>query len=46
MAKAYCQAEDGGKQAVFAKNGNFRVLAGAVGKEVTVKYRRGFDCRR
>ncbi|KYH32041.1 hypothetical protein [Neomoorella mulderi] len=41
VVRAYCQAEGGGKQAVFAKNGNSRALAGAVGKQVMVKYRRG-----
>jgi hypothetical protein len=41
VVRAYCQAEDGGKQAVFAKNDNSRALAGAVGRQVTVKYRRG-----
>lgn len=39
--RAYCQAADGNKVAVYAKNGNGQVLAGAVGKTVNVKYRQG-----
>ncbi|NPV72295.1 MAG: hypothetical protein HPY89_00575 [Pelotomaculum sp.] len=38
--RAYCQAEDGNKYAIYAKNGNGQALAGAVGKTVNVKYRR------
>lgn len=41
VVRAYCQAEDGGKHAIFAKNGNAQALAGAVGKKVLVKYRQG-----
>lgn len=41
VVRAYCQAEDGGKYAIFAKNGNAQVLAGAVGKRVLVRYRQG-----
>lgn len=37
VVRAYCQAEGGGRGAIFAKNGNSRVLAGAVGKQVMVK---------
>lgn len=38
--RAWCQFEDGHKEAVFAKNGAGRVLLESVGKEVTAKYRR------
>lgn len=39
--RAFCQTDDGNKYAVYAKNGNGQVLAGAVGKQVEVKYRMG-----
>jgi len=39
--RAYCQAADGSKYAVYAKNGSGQALAGAVGRRVTVKYRQG-----
>lgn len=41
VVRAYCQAENGEKYPVFAKNGNAQVLAGAVGKQVEVRYRQG-----
>jgi hypothetical protein len=40
VVRAYCEGPDG-KVAVFAKNGNAQALAGAVGKQVQVKYRQG-----
>lgn len=39
--RAYCEAPDGSKYAIFAKNGNGQKLAGAINKKVSVKYRRG-----
>ncbi len=38
--RAWCQFEDGHKEAIFAKNGAGRVLLESVGKEVAAKYRR------
>lgn len=39
--RAYCEARDGSKHAVFAKNGNGKKLVDSVGKSVSVKYRQG-----
>jgi hypothetical protein len=39
--RAYCQAIDGTKHAVYAKNGAGQALAGAVDKTVEIKYRQG-----
>ncbi|MFZ5633718.1 MAG: hypothetical protein ACOY40_12825 [Bacillota bacterium] len=39
--RGYCQAADGNKVAVYAKNGHGQTLAGAVGGFVQVSYRRG-----
>lgn len=39
--RAYCQAADGSRVAVYGKNGSGRALAGAVGKQVQVRYRQG-----
>jgi len=39
--RAYCQAEDGAKHAVYAKSAAGQTLAGAVGRQVEVKYRQG-----
>lgn len=36
--RAYCQAEDGSKVPVFAKNGNAQALLGATGRKVVIKY--------
>ncbi|HHW43550.1 MAG TPA: hypothetical protein GXX25_07030 [Desulfotomaculum sp.] len=41
VVRAYCQAIDGTKHAVYAKNGAGQALAGAVGKTVEIKYRQG-----
>ncbi|MCL6557265.1 MAG: hypothetical protein K6U74_00410 [Firmicutes bacterium] len=41
VVRAYCQAADGTKHAVYAKNGNAQALTGAVGKAAEVKYRQG-----
>jgi chromosome segregation ATPase len=40
VVRAYCEGPEG-KVAVYAKNGNAQTLAGAVGKQVQVKYRKG-----
>jgi hypothetical protein len=40
VVRAYCEGPEG-KVAVFAKNGNAKTLAEAVGKQVEVKYRKG-----
>lgn len=40
VVRAYCEGPEG-KVAVFAKNGNAQALAGAVGKQVEVRYRQG-----
>lgn len=39
--RAWCQAEDGTKLAIFGKNGTGQALANAVGKRVKVRFRRG-----
>jgi len=38
--RAYCEAPDG-RHAVFGKNGVGQTLAGAVGRQVEIRYRRG-----
>jgi hypothetical protein len=38
--RAYCQAEDGNKVAVYAKNGNGQALLSAVGKKVHIEYQK------
>lgn len=37
--RAYCQAEDGQKVAVYGKNGNGQALAGNIGKQVNIRFR-------
>ncbi|MDI6907911.1 MAG: hypothetical protein QMC81_10580 [Thermoanaerobacterales bacterium] len=39
--RAFCELDDGGKIAVYGKNGVGQTLAGAVGREVEVKGRHG-----
>lgn len=39
--RAYCEAEDGTKHAIFAKNGMGQKLNQSIGKKVSVKYRQG-----
>lgn len=39
--RAYCESGDGSKCPIFAKNGNGKKLAGAIGREVSVKYCQG-----
>jgi hypothetical protein len=41
VVRAYCEAEDGSKVAVFGKNGSGQALAQAVKKKVQVEYRQG-----
>jgi|GEM_PF-2150777 len=41
VIRAYAEAGSGEKFPIFAKNGNAQTLAGAVGKQVQVKYRQG-----
>lgn len=38
--RAYCESETTGKIAVYAKNGEGRTLASAIGRKVELKYRR------
>lgn len=40
VVRAYCEGPEG-KVAVYAKNGNAQALAGAVGRQVEVRYRQG-----
>jgi len=39
--RAYCQAEDGNKVAVFGKNGIGKTLIASIEKEVKIEYRKG-----
>lgn len=38
--RAWCEADDGTKVAVFGKNGTAKALSAAVGKRVTIRYRK------
>ena len=39
--RAYCEASDGNKYAIFAKNGNGKKLSTAIGKTIRAKYIQG-----